>query len=205
MKKLSCGFISTWLEKIFPERNDYRLVRLADEGDILRLLSPIDHGDFISLLPFNEPLVRAAIHEAKFQKNEKAWTLLAAALTAYLKHHQADTLLIPIPLGNKRQRKRGYNQVAEVAKIAVQSIKHIKIKERLLYRTRDTVPQTNLNRQDRLQNMVDAFRTRDPHFALNRNIILLDDVATTGATLKAAKTPFKDTKPASITLLAISH
>lgn len=193
------------IENIFPERPDHRVVRQLSLHDLLLQLNPIEVDGIIHLLPFSEPNVRATVHEAKFQHNEKAWSLLGGVLAKYLKHYPNETILIPIPLSRKRQRKRKYNQVTEVAKKALSISNHVKLSEKVLVRLRDTKPQTSLNRNERLSNMTGAFGTVRPSSLKNKNLIILDDVTTTGATLKAAEEALNITKPASITLISLTH
>lgn len=193
------------IESIFPERSDHRVVRELSLDDLLLHLNPTEADGIIYLLPFSEPSVRATVHEAKFQHNEKAWFLLGEVLAKCLKYYPNETLLIPIPLSKKRQKKRKYNQVAEIAKKALFAASHIELLKGVLVRLRDTKPQTSLNQKERLSNMKDAFGVLHASSILNKNVIILDDVTTTGATLKAAKTALHQTKPASITLISLAH
>lgn len=199
------GILTAWLEKIFPERKDYSVVRLADLSDIRQVLLPTEEDSIISLLPFQVTLVRAAVHEAKFQNNPKAQKLLSIALLEYLKHCQRDTILIPIPLGSKRARKRGYNQVHEIAKLACKEAPHITLRSDLLYRVKDTIPQTTLSKVKRRENVIGVFGVRNSKEIEGANIIILDDVSTTGATLKAAHKEMITYGPSSITLLSLAH
>ena len=197
--------MKTWIEMIFPERYDHKIVRLLDESAWLRHVRPSNNKDFISLLSFTEPEVRAVIHEAKFQHNEKAWRLLALALSSYMKHCDPETLILPIPLSTKRQKKRGYNQVVKVVRHEKSGVRGANVREDILYRVRDTTPQTKLKRAERLKNMVGAFGAHHVLPLENRHIIILDDVATTGATMMAARASLAPHKPLSITLLALAH
>ncbi len=192
-------------EYVFPQRVEYRMVHDLEIDDLLFHLLPTTRDNIVSLLPFNEPIVRAVIHEAKFQHNEKAWGLLGEVLVQYLKHHDRDTVLIPIPLSETRRHKRKYNQVAEIAKCAQKLLVHQKLSSDALFRKRDTVPQTTLNRKERLKNVADAFGVRNILQIKNQNVIILDDVATTGATLKAAHMALEAHHPTSITLLSLAR
>lgn len=193
------------IESIFPERPDHQVVRRLSLDDLLLHLNPTEKDGIIHLLPFSEPIVRATVHEAKFQHNEKAWSLLGGVLAKYLKHYPDGTLLIPVPLSRKRQRKRKYNQVTKVAKKALAISSHIKLSERVLVRLRDTKPQTTLNRSKRLSNMEDAFGTLYVSSLKDNEVIILDDVTTTGATLRAAKMALNTSKPTSISLISLAH
>ncbi len=197
--------IATLCTYVFPERPDHRVTRLLTEAELSRYLRPSLDQEITSLLPFRETSTRALIHEAKFHGNERAWELLGGALSHYLKHVSSDTVLIPIPLSAKRRRARGYNQVEEVAKRALKHHANIKLELDLLIRTRDTKAQTSLDRGKRIANVADAFGIRHSRSLEGLSIIILDDVATTGATLKAARKALIPLKPASITLLALAH
>lgn len=193
------------LSPIFPERADHRLVNKLTTENVISLLRPTTTTDFTYLVSFQEPRVRALIHEAKFHGNEKAWQLLAVGLHSYLKDCPVNTLILPIPLSKARKRARGYNQIEEVAKRAVAGLDKIELNVDLLYRQRDTAPQTTLKRAERLTNVTNAFQIRNTNHFGGRNIIILDDVATTGATLKAAEAVFRPLNPASITCLSLAH
>lgn len=192
-------------EYVFPERVEHRIVRELLLDDLLTHLCPTERDNIVSLLPFSEPIVRAVIHEAKFRHNEKAWELLGQILAQYLKRYKKDTILIPIPLSKTRRRERKYNQVEEIAKCALKLLPYQKLSGDILFRKRDTVPQTTLTRKERLVNVADAFGIRDSCELKNQNIIILDDVATTGATLKAAEASLRLHHPNSITLLSLAR
>lgn len=198
-------FIQRCWEYAFPERSDHKLVRSAATEDLLRLACPTDFGAFVALLDFKEPLVRAVVHEAKFKGNEKAWAMLAVVLESYLKHLPGDTIVVPIPLSAKRARKRGYDQVYEVAKRAMRTLPHLKLDTHMIHRRRDTVPQTSLSRSDRLKNIQGAFTISHNERIPDERLVLLDDVVTTGATLNAARAELAQHRPASIMLVALAH
>lgn len=199
------SLILKWCEYVFPERRSHLLVRQTTSDAFLALMSTTVCPEFTFLFNFKEPLVKATIHEAKFYANAKAWSLLSVALAQYLKHRPEGAVLLPIPLSRKRECQRGYNQVLEVAKRALPETKQIELDARTLFRTRDTAPQTSLSKKDRLANIVNAFQIRSGKNIAGRHVIILDDVATTGATLKAAREALASHQPASITLLALAH
>lgn len=198
-----------WLDIIFPPREDERTLRdISIEGFCAHLapqLVSYTRPATVALLPFSLPIVRAAIHEAKYHGSAHAFALLAACLADFLPDYLADSYhvgrrtsyisLVPVPLGKVRQKERGYNQVEEVARRALRSlgegnVENILLDASLLARVRETTTQISLARAAREANMKGAFacpsklgeRSRDPA----RLYIVLDDVLTTGATLQAA-------------------
>ncbi len=193
---------------LFPPRADELIVRTVTIDDFLTLMNPgiVDYTrpGTVALLPFHNPVVRAAIHEAKYHGNRHAFTLLASALESYLEDNDetsAKLVIVPIPLGRERQKKRGFNQVHEVA---AHTNLDTHIDATLLIRTRDTMSQVSLPRHTREENMKNAFtatRALDPSYLY----IVVDDVVTTGATLQAAVNALKTAGAKDITPLALAH
>src|SRR3989344_8253532 len=187
---------------LFPPRTDEVVLRSISDDDFLSLIKPRivpeTRPSTVSLLSFGDPKVRSAIHEAKYHGSERAFRLLGFVLAEYLR--DADDIrgtrlnlvaLVPVPLGQERLKERGFNQVEEVAKRAVQEL-GIKIETDLLVRTRETVSQISLPRNKREKNMRGAFsasprlrRTSTAEIS-KCTFIVVDDVLTTGATLQSA-------------------
>ena len=203
-----------WLDFLFPPRVDEITLRDISIDDFLahmrvRLL-PETRPETIGLLPFTDAQVRAAIHEAKYHGSAHAFELLSATLTEYLR--DADDglhkpIIVPIPLGSKRLKERGFNQVEEVACRALRSLGEewgCALDTTLLERTRETASQVSLPREKREENMRGAFRaTRRADPA--RTYIVIDDVITTGATLQSAIGALKEAGVAHIIPLALTH
>jgi ComF family protein len=91
--------------------------------------------------------------------------------------------LVPVPLYHRRHRERGFNQASEIVRGLARRRK-IRVKE-CLYRYRETVSQTKLSRNARWDNMTDAFRLKPRFDVRGQNLLLIDDVFTTGATTNA--------------------
>ncbi len=138
---------------------------------------------------FNESL-RELIHYFKYEQR--------TALTSYFSHHilnfmtaycteriAAIDYLIPIPLHPARFRERGYNQALLLAQTIAQTL-HIPLSKNNLIRVRYTDPQTELGLKDRWTNIQDAFRIKRPAELKGKNILLIDDLLTTGATVSEA-------------------
>jgi len=93
-------------------------------------------------------------------------------------------LIIPVPLHPSRKRKRGYNQSAKFAEGLSQSL-GIPFSDDILERTVKTETQTRKSKLNRWQNMTDVFRVKNIEAVRDKNILLVDDVVTTGSTLEA--------------------
>jgi len=97
--------------------------------------------------------------------------------------HWPFDLIVPVPLGRKRIRERGYNQVALIARPLSMAMK-IAYAPDALMRERETLSQVGLSRNDRRNNVCGAFRAKK-HFVNGRIVLVIDDVATTGSTLSS--------------------
>lgn len=189
---------------LFPERTRSTSVRALTQLPYEPRHFNHDTGRIIGLSPYTHAHVRDAIIAAKFDDNHDAHRLCARLFDTYLKTHtgKAPITLIPIPLGRRRLRERGYNQVVRIleATEAVHSgwatidIAHLE-------RVRDTKPQTSLSHTERGANVSHAF-TYHPENPLMGTVIIVDDVLTTGATLSEAMSAVSASVPCSAVALA---
>jgi len=92
-------------------------------------------------------------------------------------------LIVPVPLHARRERERGFNQAALVAR-EVGKLAGIAVDSGVLRKTRNAPPQTSLERAGRLVNVRNAYRTVRPERIRGRTVLLIDDVYTTGSTLR---------------------
>lgn len=92
--------------------------------------------------------------------------------------------LVPVPINKRRRLIRKYNQT-ELLCLELQKISGVKYEPRILKKSKETAPQKSLNRERRLKNLIKSFDL-DPKFPIkNKNVLLIDDVITTGATSNA--------------------
>jgi competence protein ComFC len=92
-------------------------------------------------------------------------------------------LIVPVPLHVRRARERGFNQSAVLAR-EIGRLRGIPVETRVLRKIRNAPPQTSLERAGRLMNIRDAYRAVHPERVAGRILMLVDDVYTTGATLR---------------------
>lgn len=125
--------------------------------------------------------VEAAIHRYKFQSRSDLAPRLSAPLVRAVKAFDVDTIA-SVPLHPMRLVERGFDQAALLAR-PVAKARRLPYDPRLLRRVRNTPKQSKLARAERLSNVRGAFRCVSA--IKGRKILLIDDVATTGATLSA--------------------
>ena len=200
--------VSNIVEIIFPLRADARIVKELKLENLEPLVLHREMDGVTALLPFTSQFVRACVHEVKYHENQKAIALLGLILQQHLENQSETCLLIPIPLSAERRKKRGYNQTELILKAAAKHTSS-KVDIEILERTKNTPPQTSLNKSERIENMYEAFAIYDNQSVRKKiagsTIILIDDVTTTGATLKAAKAALLPHCPKKIICVALAH
>ncbi|MCI5119967.1 MAG: ComF family protein [Candidatus Electrothrix sp. AUS4] len=137
-----------------------------------------------SCFPYQEP-ISTLIRQIKFTRNLTGLSSLAAlarGTPAFLGLSKPD-LILPVPLHIQRLRERGFNQSLLLARACFPEWKPI-IRFELLTRQRHTIPQTRLSGKARRSNLHKAFCVTQPHVVQGKSILLVDDVFTTGSTLK---------------------
>jgi ComF family protein len=93
-------------------------------------------------------------------------------------------LLVPVPLHKGKRHERGFNQSEVIARAALRHLpKEVGFGAGVLVRQRATLSQVGLPREQRMENMRDAFRVAERRAVRDRVVIVVDDVMTTGATL----------------------
>ncbi|MFA5750980.1 MAG: ComF family protein [Candidatus Paceibacterota bacterium] len=160
--------------------------------------------------------IKKAIHSFKYKGNKDlAKTFAKATYEKFLEEISIRRnmenffipILIPIPLSKKRFFERGYNQAELLAReLARYSNGFLKVESDLLKRrTRKTHQAQTKNRFSRFENIKDVFWVKNPRKIENRNIILIDDVVTTGATLHEAKRVLEYSGAKKVIAFTIAH
>ncbi len=141
-----------------------------------------------TIAPFlYQGFIQSWVLDLKFHQRIRRATYLARLFTSqlatYYSNHDLPSLIIPIPLHQKRLQQRGYNQAHCIA-YHINRLTHIPTTSTVLKRHRSTQPQAQITLAERKKNVSHAFTCTTTH--LPRHIAVLDDVMTTGHTLNAA-------------------
>jgi competence protein ComFC len=116
-------------------------------------------------------------------------------------------IFIPIPLSSSRLRERGFNQAELLCReILNQNINLGILIKNVLIKNKDTLHQAKIrDRSKRLRNLTGSFAIKNPEIIKSRNIILIDDVTTTGATLSEARKVLKKSGAKKVIAFTIAH
>lgn len=191
-----------------------------------KLAEPTKLGNIYSAGNYHDPVIKKAIWFLKYRGArsiaEPLAELMYLRLAKYL-HLEAklpstpgslasksstktnDWLIVPVPLHRKRVKERGYNQSALLAKILSGKF-NIPFNLNILYKIKATPTQVSIkNRRDRLENLIGSFNIVGNNAIDGKNIILVDDVTTTGATMAEASKTLKTAGAKKVVALTIAR
>jgi len=144
---------------------------------------------------YENPLVEKMLKTVKYRFVRSLADDIASSMSQYLKIKIAAGIIpdngsmtvVPVPLSPRRLNWRGFNQSEIIAKHIAGSFDWL-LSTKLLTRTRSAKPQADMpNRQARIENMVNIFKTNlnqaNPAYLAGKNILLIDDISTSGSTL----------------------
>lgn len=182
---------------IFPRSTlELQFERAVGRGT-LRAPRPHIFPWIISSADYKDPLARSAVRKLKNRRNLYIAKLCGNMMYQYLIADVADgnlftnfkdPLLVPIPLSRSRLRSRGFNQAMLLARALTTLEPTWQLETRVLSRPINRPKQALIkNREARMRNAIGVFCVTRPDLVRDRNIILIDDVATTGATLREAR------------------
>lgn len=147
------------------------------------------------------------IHQLKLLRRPELGADLAEILAEAFQQNTRLTsieapLLVPVPLHSKRLRERRFNQAEAIGNSLARQLE-LPIRK-ALKRVRDTERQATLSRKERLKNLQKAFELRiDPANLAGRNVILIDDVFTTGSTAQQCSKVLQTAQPESVVVLTL--
>jgi ComF family protein len=152
--------------------------------------------------------LRELLHLFKFHKRKSLFTLFSRLAYKYKRAYvEAHHILVPVPLTRTRYSERGFNQSALIAR-ALSRITNIEYPGEILKRVGNSLPQSTVHsREMRYNNMKDSFVLRKKFSELIRgkDILLVDDVLTTGATASACAKVLYDRGAGNVDLLTVGR
>lgn len=200
-----CEFV---FEIIFPESEREILMKNISLSDFRP--APTKSAPATYLLPYKNIKTKTLIHSLKYDRNKKAVDICAQILIPQLlKLNIRNTILIPIPRTKIRLQRFGFSQCEilceEILKNSEIKKLEIKYEPKILIHKKDFETQTKLSRKERITNTRNSFLVRSPEKIIAKNIILIDDVFTTGATITEAKNTLLKSGAKSVFPITIAH
>ncbi|HEU5114802.1 MAG TPA: hypothetical protein VFT82_03480 [Candidatus Paceibacterota bacterium] len=160
------------------------------------------------LFPYSNQTVSAALIEIKTRRNPAIVRVFGSLLFECLEPYRKNRpIIMPIPVTPRRMRERGWNQciliLRELAK--VDRGRHFETRSDILIKVRNTDDQVGKNRAERAQNIRGAFSVFDSKFLDRRDVVVFDDIVTTGATLREARNVLLHAGARTVFCIAIAH
>ncbi len=207
------------LDIVFPQEKIYKEISEITAEEMLFKASRTSHEDKNTIVVFDygSRLIKQSIWSLKFRNNKRLAKIFAQILydeilekLSELKTFSgfSNPILIPIPLSRQRLRERGFNQSELIAKEMnlIDNNSSFVFEKNILIKIKDTPPQSRTkNKKARLENLKNCFSVKNPENIKGRNIILLDDVTTTGTTMKEAKRTLRKCGVKKIVCLVVAH
>lgn len=164
----------------------------------------ISYQDKIISYGYYGGALKELILRFKYKSNFTAGDILAGFLEDYItkNFNYKEYIITYIPLSKKSKKARGFNQCEYIARKIARDL-CIEASE-VLIKGRETKEQKTLKKDERYENIKDAFKLKDGVSLEECNIILIDDVTTTGATINEAYRLLKKSKVKEIKLLTLA-
>lgn len=223
MKSSTTNFLSSLTDLVYPDTCVVCGLNLKGDGLVsegicqscVEKLTPTNLGNWQSGVRHGDGLdvvcsgwwfssdIQQVIHSLKYQERAKFGAVLGRYLATLI---PADTFgsvdaLIPIPLHSAKYRHRGFNQAEWIAR-GLSIVWDIPVRTKWLSRIRNTQSQTKLTSTEREENMKHAFRGHQQ--VAGKNLVLVDDVLTTGATMSACARALKHVGAATVSGITCS-
>ena len=151
-------------------------------------------------------MIRNLILRYKFQERTYLYKIFVKNLKnnkkIYLFLKKYD-IIIPVPISKKRMKQRGYNQSALLAKEISKNF-NIQYNEKCLLKNRNIQPQSLLTKEERIKNVENVYSVKNQEKIINKKILLIDDIYTTGSTVNECSRILKQAGGKNIGILTIA-
>lgn len=187
-----------------------QMPRIHDDYNIMaelkeKLKQDLYISKVVSMWEFEKD-IQILIHYLKYNNHRNIGRILATKMIQELRDHEIFKLteiIIPVPLHKVRMRKRGYNQ-SDVLAEKISSMIKKPVEKNVLKRVRNTKTQTKLTAVERMKNVGNAFAVNQQEIILNKSVLLVDDVITTGSTINACALQLKRHGAAEVYALSVA-
>lgn len=114
-------------------------------------------------------------------------------------------IIISVPMYKKKKNQRGYNQSELIAKETAKKVENIEYRNDILIKIRNTAKQSSLNKEQRKENLKNAYVVNNNEYILNKNILIFDDIYTTGSTANECAKMLKEAGAKDVGILTIAR
>ena len=172
----------------------------------LKFYSINEKGYILYFLSFYEGTIRNLLLSFKFKEKAYIGNLFVELLTKNRKFTEKIKeydCIISVPMYKKNKARRGYNQTEVIADQLEKTLK-IKHLKKCLIKIKQNQKQSTLTEKQRIENVKNVYKLENKNEIYNKKILLLDDIYTTGSTVKSCVDELKEGKPQKIDVLVIA-
>lgn len=146
--------------------------------------------------------IRKIILDYKFNEKPYLYNTFSTFIKNNILFDNYD-LVIPVPISINRYKTRGYNQSYLIAKNIAKNL-NLKVKNNILYKTKNNNMQSSLDKGRREENVKGVYQIRNKNEIINKKILLIDDIFTTGATANECSRVLKENGASCIDVFTIA-
>lgn len=218
-------FFGLLLDFLFPADETVKMSEDVSADELKRRLPPSEpiREDTAAVFAYGDERVKNLVWEIKYYRNAKITETVGTLIAEKIKEKNGQLdgrvfqsarifsdrqfLLVPVPLTSRRLRERGFNHTELIAKSVLKNLSgNFALAPNILRKIRHTPKQSSIeNRGKRFRNIVGAFEVSEPRLVAGKNIIVIDDVVTTGATVAEAKRALFAAGARSVSAFAVAH
>ncbi len=192
-------FFNWFLDFLFPTEESVRDIEKSSAEELLELLprSEYIHDSISSLFAYSDERVKHLVWEIKYYQNEKIAGMVGVLIAKMIREDcknliskiNEDILVVPVPLTKQRLNERGFNHTQMLAEAVLKNLPgNFVFSGDIVQKTRHTPKQSSIeNREERFTNLIGVFEIVDAEKIRGKNVLIIDDVTTTGATLLETK------------------
>lgn len=186
-------------------------------SSFIKLAERETESNIIALYDYRDPLIKKVIWNLKYYHHHFIGNKLGKILYQELLEEISDLrmytegkpiLVIPVPISRNKTKIRGYNQADKIAQGFCSSGDKglFELKNNVVTKKTNTIPQARINsRERRLKNVIGIFEVKNSEIIKGRTIIVIDDVTTTGGTIKEMMKILKKAGAKKVVGFAVAH
>ena len=200
-----CGVCGKIEPKGLCNKCKIKLEGLAENEILHENLGQMNFKELIYIFNY-EGLIRKLSIDYKFHEKPYIYVCFVNFILKnkkiFEKLQSYDTI-IPVPISKKRMKERGYNQSLLIAKNLSKEL-NISLQVNCLLKTKNIIEQSKLNKEQRKENIQNVYELKNGEILNNKQILLIDDIYTTGSTVNECSKILQQAKPEKIDVLVVA-
>lgn len=198
-----CGFCNQICKEYLCKKCEIKINKY--QINLIRKSKNTYFDELICLFKY-EDIIRDTLIKYKFQNKAYLYKTFSKnilkneKICGFLKNYD---IIIPVPISKKRKMERGYNQSYLIGK-EISRFTNLKCENKYLFKQKDTIEQSKLDKNKRKINVQNAYKIINKEKLFNKNVLLLDDIYTTGSTVNECSRMLKQAGANKVGVITIA-